>query len=562
MKCDPPTVHTGTLAAHVGKERAAAMAPRLAEFARLVAEEIEPRVDELERRRDLPAVRSRDELGRRVERVVFDELYHQVGRLVWSSGILALQAEPGRIFEQAALGYLLAHAGEGGHTCPVACTAGLIRALQQHGDEDLRRRFLPALLRPNYDEAERGAQFLTEVQGGADVGANRTRAEPDPEGKNTYRLHGEKWFCSVADAQQMVVTARPAGAPEGTAGLGCFLVPRHLEDGTLNGFHLHRLKPKIGTRCLATGEITFEGARAWAIGPLKEGFHIAVGVVLNTSRWFNALGSAALMRRAYLEARRYARERIAFGRPIAAFPAVRRHLAIMHTEELAALASTLELTGLVERLDTGTADEREVAFHRFLVNANKFVTARAATEVVHRGIEIFGGNGTIEDYSPLPRLYRDAIVYETWEGPHDVLCAQVRRDLARPGMLEQVAGYLRARLTALPDGPWKSLAGVVAETLDHLEPRVQRSLEDETFGSLHFRTQLRELMRVVQATVMLHETAAIHDDEPELARRRTAAIAFFVRHGQAGYDPETDPDALAGIDTLLGYSPEASRSPV
>ena len=177
----------------------------------------------------------------------------------------------------------------------------------------------------------------------------------------------------------------------------------------------------------------FDGALAYPIGALEDGFKIAAGVVLNTSRWLNAVGSAAVMRRAYLEAAAFAREREAFGRPIVEFPLVRESLAVMRAEAEAALASSLEVTRLVD-----SADPDDVAYHRILVNANKFSTSAAATRAIRRGIEVLGGNGTIEDFSVLPRLWRDAIVFESWEGTHNVLCAQVARDLERFGTLELV----------------------------------------------------------------------------------------------------------------------------
>ncbi len=349
--------------------------------------------------------------------VEFHPAYHEAGRVVWASGIVGASAR-----DQASLFYRLAQSGEGGHACPVVCTAGLVRALRTRASDELRERFLAPLLETDYDRAQRGAQFLTERHGGSDVGANRVEAVPDGD---AWRLHGEKWFCSVADADQFLVTARPRGAPDGTRGIGCFLVP-----AAEGGFRIRKLKDKLGTRALATGEIEFEGARAFALGPLEEGFHTAVGV-LNTSRWLNAVGSAGLMRRAYDEARSFARERVAFGGPIERFPLVRENLAVMRAESDAALASTAHLTELVARIDDGTATDEDVAWHRVLVNANKFVTSLAATKVCRRGIETLGGNGTIEDFSPLPRLYRDAIVFESWEGTHNVLVAQVLRDLAK-----------------------------------------------------------------------------------------------------------------------------------
>jgi acyl-CoA dehydrogenase len=446
--------------------------------------------------------------------VEFDPAYHRAGRAVWASGIVAAPAR-----EQGSLFYALAHAGEGGHACPVVCTVGLIRVLSTRAADELRERFLPPLLETDYDRAHRGAQFLTERHGGSDVGANRVEAVPDGE---TWRLHGEKWFCSVADADQFVVTARPRGAPPGTRGIGCFLVPR--EGG---GFRIRRLKDKLGTRALATGEIEFEGAVAYPLGPLEEGFRTAIGV-LNTSRWLNAVGSSGLMRRAYLVASEFARERTAFGQTIAEFPLVREHLAVMKAEADASLASTLELTELVARIDEGTAGEGDLAWHRVLVNANKMVTSLAATRAVRRGIEVLGGNGTIEDFSPLPRLWRDAIVFESWEGTHNVLCAQVLRDLGRMDAV--------------------GLAAARSGASEELAARLQRSVSEPAFGALHIRRQLDELVRSLQVKAL---RSAGEPDGAELIERR---------HLVADWNPEADDDYPDLIDRVLGAA-EASGDP-
>jgi acyl-CoA dehydrogenase len=309
-----------------------------------------------------------------------------------------------------------------------------------------------------------------------------------------------------------VVTARPRGAPPGTRGLGCFLVPR-----AGGGFRIRRLKAKLGTRALATGEIEFEGAAAYPLGPLEEGFKTAVGV-LNTSRWLNAVGSAALMRRAFDVASEFAHEREAFGGPIARFPLVRENLAVMKSEAAAALASTMCVTELVVCIDDGEASEDDVTAHRLLVNANKFVTSLAATAAARRAIEALGGNGTIEDFSPLPRLYRDAIVFESWEGTHNVLCAQVLRDLARFDAVDLVV----------------ERSGASVE----LVGRVRRSVAEPEFGALHFRRQLGELVRTLQVNDL---------------RQRSPASAELVerRHLRPGWDPERDPGYLELIDRVL-----------
>lgn len=519
--------------AHAGAARAEAMEPRLKAFGQVVAEVVDPAVDVLERHRDLPAHVPYDAIGRRVEKVEFHPEYRLAGQAVWASGVLGAYEDGQGAFEQAALFYLLSHAGEGGHACPVVCTAGLVRALEHRGSPELRARYLPGLQQADYERCLRGSQFLTEIQGGSDVGANAARATPDDEKPGLWRLTGEKWFCSVADADLFAVTARPEGADEGTRGLGCFLVPRSLDGTTPNGFRIRRLKEKLGTRCLASAEIDFEGARGWPIGPVDEGFHIAVEELLNTSRWLNAVGSTGIMRRAYLEASTFARCRSAFGRTIGSFPIVGEHLAVMKVEEHAALASTMALTGLLDLLDRHQATEIEASSYRILVNANKYLTSITATDVVHRAIEVLAGNGTIEDFSPLPRLYRDALVFESWEGAHNVLCAQVHRDCARLGLFDHLLEWLRGVLASAGES---ADGATVAVALDALEPRLRHSLSDSAHASAHFRRQLERLTRAVQASCLLAEAA---EEGPDT--QKAAVASLFVRlHLVPDHDPEDD----------------------
>ena len=308
------------------------------------------------------------------------------------------------------------------------------------------------------------------------------------------------------------MTARPHGAPEGTRGIGCFLVAS--ADG---GFRIRKLKDKLGTRALATGEIEFDGAAAYPLGPLDDGFRIAVSV-LNTSRWLNAVGSSGLMRRAWRVASDFAAEREAFGQVIAEFPLVRENLAVITAETEGAAASTAALTELVDRLDRGEASDEDVAWHRVLVNANKFVTSQAATKVVQRAIETLGGNGTIEDFSPLPRLYRDAIVFESWEGTHNVLCAQVLRDLSRFDAVDLVAAR----------------AGASAQ----LAAGLRRAVEDPEWGALHGRRQLDRLVRSLQVS-------ALQESDP------ASAELLERRHLTPGWQPDSDADYRELIERTL-----------
>jgi alkylation response protein AidB-like acyl-CoA dehydrogenase len=490
---------------HLAGDRLEALRASAGAFARDVVAIIGPASGRYEQRDHLPELVRWDGLGRRTEHVSFDPSYHDAGRAAWRSGLVALSGEPGRAYEQAVLLYLLSLEGEAGHACPATCTIGLARALRRVADRDVRERFLPALVDPDYDVAQRGSQFLTEVQGGSDVGANACEAVPTGDG-STWRVSGEKWFCSVADADQFFLTARVPGGPEGTRGLGCFVVPRFV-DGEPNGFSLRRLKDKLGTRGMASGEIDFGGALGWPVGPVAEGFKTAVGIVLNTSRWMTALGDAGMMRRTVLEARAYARHREAFGHPIEAFPAVRQTVVDMVTNQHGALHLCFELTRLEDLIDAGRAGETDVLLHRFCVNVTKYLVSLQATDVVHSGIEVLGGNGAIEDFSVLPRLYRDAIVYESWEGAHNVLVAQVLNDCRRLPIL----GVVGDRLDTLASGAGELGAEILGIATRSLEG-AQRAVDDLEFGAWHFRGLVERLGLAFQAALLASS------DETDLAK--------------------------------------------
>ena len=191
-------------------------------FGAACAGPLDEMVRETNRDEHLPRLRRYDDHGRRIDQVIFHPAYTAIGEAVYATGIIARYAQPGEELCQMVYGYLLCHLGEAGHMCPVACTAGLVKILQQQGDPALQARWLPGLLRRDraHPEHLHGAQWLTEIQGGSDVGANACVARQDEAG--AWRVFGEKWFCSVIDADLAVVTARPEGpgwGGRGTAGL-------------------------------------------------------------------------------------------------------------------------------------------------------------------------------------------------------------------------------------------------------------------------------------------------------------------------------------------------------
>ncbi|NIQ57711.1 MAG: acyl-CoA dehydrogenase, partial [Gammaproteobacteria bacterium] len=323
------------------------------------------------------------------------------------------------------------------------------------GDRPEHRRAVERVRGSTPERVVHGAQFVTEIQGGSDVPANDMTAVPDGE---IYRLHGQKWFCSNINADYFVVTARPQGAPEGGRGVALFLVPAYPEGGggaeaprPRNGYTIDRLKDKLGTRELATAEVTFDGAQAVPIGPLDRGIPNLVEHVLVPSRFACVIAAAAFTRRAERVVSAYADFRTAFGSTLIDFPLVRVAVDGIGTARRRATAAVFELLRLWEAARGGT--EVEALDFRVMLSLCKPVLTQAATRGLHESMMLLGGNGIEERFSPLPRLYRDSVIMETWEGPHNVLLTQALRDLARfevdPGaFVDRVAGDAGTRLGA------------------------------------------------------------------------------------------------------------------
>src|SRR5437588_61575 len=189
-------------------------------------------------------------------------------------------------------------------------TDAAARVLLEYGPDDLRRRWVPHLVSREPGQAWTAGQWMTEQQGGSDVGATTVVARRED---GAWRLHGRKFFCSNVGGEMVLALARPQGGGAGTAGLGLFLIPRTLPDGTRNSYRIDRLKEKLGTRAMATGEVTLEGARAELVGELERGFG-QMTPMLNITRFHNAVSSVAGMRRGLMLARGYAARRRAFGK--------------------------------------------------------------------------------------------------------------------------------------------------------------------------------------------------------------------------------------------------------
>jgi len=528
------------LAHRLGAERFARAEPALRQAGADSAGPVNRASFVVDRPEHLPRVEAWNAVGERTEEVVFHPAHHDVGRLVWRSGVLSVLGEPGNMTLHAALAYLFGLNGEVPHLCAVACTAGLIKAIQRAGSDWMRTRWLPKLLDRDYERRWHGAQFLTEVQGGSDVGANACVARPAPGEPGVWRLSGEKWFCSNVGADLYAVSARPEGAPEGTPGIALFVVPRRLDDGRPNGVAIRRLKNKLGTRTLPTAELDFTDARAWPLGPADEGFKLLMGVIINTSRLEVAIGSSGMMRRAWVEAFHYARVREAFGRPLMDFPAVRQQLAEMRALGTAALAFTLFVADLEDQLGLAGARAEDDPLYRTAVNVNKFVCSIDAGLVVHHAIEILGGNGTIEDFSPLPRLYREVPVQESWEGPHNTLMSQLLRDALRSKMHDALLARAQDLLLGVRQPGLAATRDAALGALDDTRARLNGILRsDPDAAAFHMRGLMTRIARIMQVALLL-EDAQHAAGEKGLGWLGAAAQLLLNRHVLAAYDPVAD----------------------
>lgn len=490
------------LAFYWGAEKFREHEARLTKFGGEAATIVDAAVRRDNEPHNLPRLERFNAVGERVEAVLHSAEHHLAGSYIYGSGAMSVYAEPGNNVLAQALFYLSSYNGEAGHNCPLACTAGVIKILQNVASPELKAKFLPRLLDENYATRYHGAQFLTEVQGGSDVGANACVATPYADG--TWRITGEKWFCSNVTADLALITARPTARPEGatagTKGLGLFLVPRRLDDGSLNGMFIRRLKDKLGTKTLATAEVDFNDAVAYQIGEPGKGFQHAMDYVINTSRLYNAVGSAAAARRAYVVAWTYAQHRQAFGQPIAAFPLVQETLAEMRCDVMAMTAGSFYLAHLRDKIELGAADETDKQFFRFMINLNKYYASVTATQVVRRAIEILGGNGAMENFSVLPRLLRDCVIFEAWEGAHNTLLAQAVRDVQRHRLHEAACARLQTFFSseAKPETNVQSLRAAFENLAQY----------DELTASSLIRALAEQTLRLFYAGCLARENSA------------------------------------------------------
>ncbi len=412
-----------------------------------------------------PRLVTHDRTGARVDELDYHPAYRALQQLVAATYDAQLSPERGQSPKALTfgLGYLFAQA-ECGMFCPVCMTDGAARLLVKFGTTALQQRFVPRLASIDLSQLFTGAMFLTEKEGGSDVGQARTVAKG---GAGTpgeaVKLFGEKWFCSNVDADVITILARPEGAGPGTKGLGLYVLPRTLENGRRNAFRIERLKDKLGERSFPTGEVTLDGAEAYLLGGPGQGFH-QMAEMLNLSRLYNAVASVALMRRSVVEALSWAEQRVAFGKKVIEHPLMTETLMDLVSEQRLALLWVFRGVELMDAVDGGRASEAERRTLRMLTPLLKYVLGKWAVRSASEGLEVLAGNGYIEDW-PMARVLRDAQVLPIWEGTTNILVLDAFRALRKEAGHEVLFAELEQALAAAP----ADLQARLGELLDELK---------------------------------------------------------------------------------------------
>jgi alkylation response protein AidB-like acyl-CoA dehydrogenase len=430
-------------------------------------------------------------------------------------------------------------------------TDATARMLARFGSEDLRARYLPRLTATALADLWQGTQWMTEKTGGSDVGALTTVARRGTDG--TWRLWGDKWFCSNANADVALTLARPEGAAEGTRGLGLFLVPRHLPDGSKNAWTLNRLKDKLGSRSMATGEVTYAGAVAYVVGDLDRGFAQMMEMV-NGSRLSNAMRAAGLMRRALLEAVFHARGRAAFGGALFDKPLVRATLLEMLLDAEAAASVVLNAAVMLDAWDAG-AEEAGRLLRIVTPLAKGWITARARV-VTGEAMSVRGGNGYVEEWVNA-RLLRDAYLGAIWEGSTNVVALDVQRAIVKDGALAPLASFVAARLEAVRERAAKPVADVVRAALADVARRAAgwAGLPPEA-RELDARAAAETLYHVLAAALLLEEGQALRAQRDDAHKLLVAAL--YARRWLAPAlpgAPSFSPGALESLERLVDWRP-------
>jgi alkylation response protein AidB-like acyl-CoA dehydrogenase len=483
-----------------------------------------------------------DAWGRRIDEVRLNPAWREYARVAAREGLVATGYERRHgafsRLHQFALVYLFDRSSQV-YSCPLAMTDGCARTLELLGPTAVRERVLPRLLSRDPDAAWTSGQWMTERIGGSDVGLSETVARNED---GVWRLYGTKWFTSAVTSQVALTLARPEGNGPGGKGLALFFVQARDAAGRLQRITVDRLKEKLGTKLLPTAELTLDGTLAIPLAGLSNGVR-QIATMLNLTRTWNAVCSAASLRRGLALARDYARRRFAFGMMLSEKPLHLDTLSTLAAEQEAALQLAFYAVTLLGREEAGELDDAGHATLRLLQPIAKLTTARMAVDGASEAIEAFGGAGYLED-SGLAELMRDTHVLSIWEGTTNVLALEAARAIRRADALKpflaQVTAHAGLARHPLLTAPAHAARAAAEHAASFWSDAVRR-------GPVLFEAELRRF---------------------SLTLGRSLALALLVAQAQWALDEEGDARSAAaarrfaasGVDLLQDAPQPAAAS--
>ncbi len=500
-----------------------------------------------------PVLYPRDAFGRDEDWIDYHPSYRDMEAIAFGDfqfhamshrgGVLGMD-RPMPAVAKYAFQYLFVQA-EFGLMCPISVSDTSTHLIRKFGSEELKAYLLPKMLSDDMATLWKGTQFMTERAGGSDVGAIETVARKDGD---VWRLTGDKWFCSHADADVALMLARPEGAPDGTKGLALFALPRRLKDGRRNSYRIVRLKDKLGTKSMASGEIRLDNAVAYLVGDVERGLKQMMEQV-NLSRLSHGVRAAAMMRRCVNEAKVSAEARVAFGQRVIDFPLLRRQMMklIVPTEQALSMAKVAARA--MDDANGGAAEARDLV--RILTPLLKYRACRDNIPVATGSMEVRGGNGYIEEWVQA-RLVRDAHIGVLWEGTSNINALDiVTRAVGKSGAHKALAAMLLRRLaeaTNLPESFGKRLRAALDRSIAFAE-RVAADRQSEHAA----RLAASALYHAASAIVLAWEGC-----QPDIDARRLLLSRFVLEHRLTPKDPLAPADDAwerEAIGLVLGDGP-------
>jgi acyl-CoA dehydrogenase len=492
------------------------------------------RLDELARAADQhpPVLHARDRFGRDEDWIDYHSSYREMEQIAFGdfqfhamthrAGTLGMD-RPLPFVAKYALQYLFVQA-EFGLMCPISATDTSIHLIRKFASAELKDYLLPKMLSGDVATMWKGTQFMTERAGGSDVGTIETVARCED---GEWRLFGDKWFCSHTDGDVALLLARPEGAPAGTKGLALFALPRRLKDGSRNAYRIVRLKDKLGTRSMASGEIKLEGALAYLVGDVSRGLKQMMEQV-NLSRLSHGVRASAMMRRCVNEAMVCARTRAAFGKTIIEYPLLRRQLLKITVPTEQSLSMFLFTAGAMDRANAGSKEAESLL--RILTPLLKFRACRDNIPVATGAMEVRGGNGYIEEWVQ-PRLVRDAHIGVLWEGTSNINALDI---VTRAVGNSRAHRTLQAALAKLLD----EATPIPAAFRDRLRLALDRTL---AFAERVAAEPALEQTARQAASALYHITSAIlmtwESAQPGADARRALFARLVLEHRLSAQDP-------------------------